>query len=118
MSQRIVGDGNISIYPGQARVGPDPFNNEREEQNFWGWYRGPRGLAGAIRYRCIRRKWSPELHGMFPSAFQDVVMTIHMIAMLREECGLSHLPLETLWMIVEKLDWRDGMDEITDYYCY
>merc|ERR1711991_797251 len=60
LDQRIAGDENLTLYPGQARIGSNPFavveGQEVEAAGLWGWYRAPRGLAGAVRYRC-RRPW-------------------------------------------------------------
>lgn len=106
-SRPIVADDNISIYPGYARIGSIPFDDE-DMRHHHAWWRPGRGLAGGIQYRCIRKQWSCELHMEFPStAFRTAVFTFLMIAQLRPESLPGQLPTEALWMILEQLDWRD-----------
>merc|ERR1711991_551674 len=111
LDQRIAGDENLTLYPGQARIGSNPFavveGQEVEAAGLWGWYRAPRGLAGAVRYRCRRRRWTPESHVVFPAPFRAAVETVMQIATLRETSPWSRLPLETIFHIFEQLDWRD-----------
>ena len=107
MQHPICSDGKIALFPGQGRVGNEPFDNGAAEQR-WGWFRAPRGLAGGLTYRCLRRQWTPEDMLIFPESFQNVIMQLHLIYMFSGEQGLlGILPLECFYMILGQLDWSD-----------
>jgi hypothetical protein len=101
----VARDGNLAIYPGQARIGTDPFVAD-DELNRWGWHRGPRGLAGAIVFECVRKQWSVERHRQFPRVFRDVIVALLWCAR-QPECGLAALPSELFLHVTTFLDWRD-----------
>jgi hypothetical protein len=103
--EAICADGNLAVYPGQARIGTDPFVAD-DELNRWGWHRGPRGLAGALVFACIRKPWSVDRHRQFPRVFRDVVVTLLWCAR-QPECGLSSLPTELFLHVSSFMDWRD-----------
>ncbi len=104
-SEPIVSDGNLAVYPGQARIGTDAFEAD-DELNRWGWHRGPRGLAGAIVFGCVRKAWSVRDHRVFPRVFRGVIMTLLLCAQ-RPECLLAALPMELFLLVTSMLDWRD-----------
>lgn len=103
----ICRDRDLSLFPGEARIGSVPFADDDDDQaGRWGWYRGPRGLAGHVSYRTRPKLWSPETHRIFPVEFQLAIVTV-LLCWQREECGLSILPLEALFTILRKMYWRD-----------
>ena len=101
----VASDDSLAVYPGQARIGTDPFVSD-EELNRWGWHRGPRGLAGAVVFSCIRVPWSPERHRQFPRVFRDVIVAL-LWCSSQPDCGLALLPSELFLHLSSFLDWRD-----------
>jgi hypothetical protein len=103
--EKILDDGTIAVFPGQARIGTDAFVTD-DELRRWGWHRGPRGLAGGIIYESVRRRWSSETHLLFPLPFKAAVETV-LLCGRREDCVLCCLPFEITLLLLGCLDWRD-----------
>lgn len=97
-------DNNIRLWAGHARIGSSPFDTG-EVGGRRNWYRRERAFAGDVIYHSVRLKWSPIEHLRFPSEFRGVVFTLF-LCWYRDSCIISMLPLETLFNILECLDWR------------
>jgi hypothetical protein len=67
-SNSIAQDEIVSLLPGLGHTGPRPFNS--------GWYRGLRGLAGAISYTAMLRTWTPLTHHESPLSMRASVATV------------------------------------------
>jgi len=104
-------DDNLEIYPGFARVGNPAFDsNDTDDFGYgnWGWggWRSGRAFSGSIIYSIQGKKWSYNCHREFPLYFRDVVICL-LLCWNREECPLSMIPAETLFHVIELLNWRD-----------
>jgi hypothetical protein len=64
----IAQDDIVTLLPGVGHTGPRPFNS--------GWYRGPRGLAGAISYTALLRTWTPLTHHEAPLSMRAAAATV------------------------------------------
>ncbi len=104
--ERILDDGTVAVFPGQARIGTDAFVRGDDEMHRWGWHRGPRGLAGALVYESIPLRWNFDQHLKFPPPFRAAVEAVLLCAR-RPECLIAVLPTEVLVMVMGFLDWRD-----------
>jgi len=92
-----VQDKNIVLFPGQARCGFNPFDNN-------GRWRFIRGFSGRVIYRAIKKVWSPRYHMKFPTSFRTVVRTLLML-WDRPGCILNVLPKESIFDIIGFMDW-------------
>jgi len=55
----------VKVLPGVGHTSDKPFDGD------YGWFRGPRTLAGAVSYAVYMSLWSPKVHKEFPEAFQS-----------------------------------------------
>jgi hypothetical protein len=67
-SDVIAQDEILSLLPGVGHTGPRPFNS--------GWYRGLRGLAGAVSYTALLRTWTPLTHHEAPLSMRAAAATV------------------------------------------
>jgi len=92
----IVQDKHIVLFPGQARCGSSPFGRDR--------WRTVRGLSGTVRYRSIRKVWTPKIHCEFPRSFKRIVRLL-LLMWYREDSIFHQIPQEALYEILKFMDW-------------
>jgi len=101
-SSKIASDVCLTLFPGQARCGVDPFKDH--DRDTWSWWRSVRGLSGSVIYRSIKKKWCPKNHHEFPPGFRRTVVVLFMLQD-RPDCVFHKLPMEALFYIVEAMEW-------------
>ena len=102
----IADDRSIVMFPGQARCGVEPFSEEDQDPGIWGWswWRSIRGFSGSVTYRAIKKTWSPKTHHEFPPPFRRMVVIL-LMAWNRHDCVFQTLPLESLYTVIESMEW-------------
>ena len=60
-----------------------------------GWYRGLRGLCGAVGYTAQRMRWTPHAHAQMPPCMRAGVRAM-LLCHKRTGCALGILPLPLL----------------------
>jgi len=100
----ICEDENIVLVAGLGHTSPVPFDSTE------GWFRGPRGLAGSIRYLEIPAVWSVERNRDFPAEYRQAVRTLLVCHAVGNQRGrkskLPVIPTELLFHILEFADYR------------
>jgi len=89
----------IQILPGKGHTSPIAFDQIR------GWWRGPRTLAGGVKYRVIMNMWSPKKHREFPKEFQQGIFFL-LLCHHRSSSVLHHLPKHVLLHVLTFLSWN------------
>jgi len=100
----IAQDKNMVLFPGQARCGPGPFGAGK------GRWRNIRGFCGTVIYRALKRAWTPKRHMEFPASFREIVLLLLMM-WDRPDCTLNVLPKESIFVIIQFMDWDWFEDE-------
>lgn len=72
----------MTIYPGKGHTSSIPFDTR------YGWYRGPRGLAGSLHYSLSVPSWAPATHKHYPPKFKAAVKTL----LMANRCLAIHTP--------------------------
>ena len=83
-------DDIVCLLPGVGHTGPRPFNS--------GWYRGLRGLAGAVSYTAMLRTWTPLTHHEAPLAMRAAVAAL-LMCHARKACVLSLVPRDVVFQV-------------------
>lgn len=66
----FAGDEHVTLFSGLGHTGSVPFDDTN------GWYRGGRGLAGALRYHMRYKGWTVFEHSKFPQPLREAVRTM------------------------------------------
>jgi hypothetical protein len=82
----------IRILPGVGHTSDKPFDGD------YGWFRGPRTLAGAVSYVVYMSLWSPRVHKEFPDVFQNGLRYL-LLCHYRTGSTLSKLPKSVLFHV-------------------
>jgi hypothetical protein len=99
----------LTVESGIAHISSTVFGRV----GMWGWggaWRSNREFVGRIKYGARYLLWNPtpKIHGKFPKAFQDMVMTL-LLCQRRNECVLSYLPMDVFFYLINmlKYDWAN-----------
>ena len=94
-------DDIVCLLPGVGHTGPRPFNS--------GWYRGLRGLAGAVSYTAMLRTWTPLTHHEAPLSMRAAVAAL-LMCHARKACVLSLVPRDVVFQVLECCHWHGVRD--------
>lgn len=105
---RVGESEHVILHPGLGHTSSEPFDE------FNGWYRAYRGLAGVVTYTCRRKGWSPAEHRLFPVPLREAVRCLllcHTRTVWNHANGgvtphpLLKLPTHVLYHIMELMHW-------------